>query len=327
MNLLSKKTLCASAAVMALLGAGASTAQAQVHYFSQNNLLYSFDQSNPSGTLTTTPKTITGLGSGALDLRVSGLAFDPSGTLWAGNAAGKFFTVDTTTGAATFKFNGTNLNTIATFDFRQNGSTLEILANQTASGGNSTLRRYNASTGVEIGGGVSLNLGNASTNYAGDPASGYDASTGKYYIVKGGAATTASEDFSLRSYDVSAGTFSASLPTNLTWASAGGAWFGNQLYLGYRPGVDGTGGNWYLPSDATNDDIYFGTLNTATGAFTQISGAKFDISIAGAMNPGTTGPSFGYAIAPVPEPETYAMFLAGLVMAVFMARRSQKDAV
>jgi hypothetical protein len=34
-----------------------------------------------------------------------------------------------------------------------------------------------------------------------------------------------------------------------------------------------------------------------------------------------------YAIAPVPEPETCAMFLAGLVMAVFMARRSQKDAV
>lgn len=315
MNLLScsSRALVVSAGLVASLVASA-TASAQTHYFAQNNLLYSFNQSSPS---LGTPLTITGLGTGALDLRVAGLAFDPSGTLWASNAAGKFFTVDTSTGAATLKFATPTSQTIATFDFRQNGSTLEILAAQTASGGISNLRTFNASTGAQIGGDVSLNLLTAPTNNAGDPASGYDAASGKYHIVKGGAATGSTNDFTLRSYDVGAGTFNGPLQTNLQWASAGGAWFGGQLHFGYRPGADAGLGNWHLTSGATNDDIYFGSLNTTDGSFSQL--VKFDLSIAGAMT--GTGPSFGYAIAPIPEPETYAMLLAGLGIVALLSRR------
>jgi hypothetical protein len=305
------------AAAMALAAAASTAAQAQTHYFAQNNLLYSFSESNPAGTLSS-PLTLTGLGTGT-DGRVSGLAFDPSGTLWGANAAGRFFTINTTTGATTTKFPGTNSNTIATFDFRQNGSTLEILAAQTATGGVSNLRRYDASTGAQIGTDVSLGLAGAGTNNAGDPASGFDAATGKYYIVKGGAATGSTNDFTLRSYDFATSSFSGALQTNLQWASAGGAWFGGQMYFGYRPGADAGLGNWNLTSGATNDDIYFGTLNTATGAFSQL--VKFDLSILPASAMSGTGPSFGYAVMAIPEPESYAMLLAGLGLIGAIARR------
>jgi hypothetical protein len=319
-----------AAAAFAVLSAGASTAQAQTkHYFSQSNFLYSFDSTNPTALTSVEMK----LGGNALtggDARVAGLAFDPSGTLWGSSASGKFFTIDTTTGAITSKFTTSSAQTIATFDFRQNGSTLEILAAQTTTGGVSNLRRYDAagtgtpliwsSTGTSN---VSLNLPGAQANNAGDPASGYDAATGKYYIVKGGASSGSTDDFSLRSFSVAGETFSSPLSTGLEWSSSGSAWFGNQLNFGYRPGVDAGSGNWNLPGAPGNGNVFFGRLNTTTGAFTQ------DVSFTGFTIAGqpVTGPSFGYAVAAIPEPESYAMMLAGLGLLGFIARRRKQTAV
>lgn len=324
MNLLSKyaRALLGSAAVVTSF-LGSATATAQTHYFSQSNILYSFNSSNPSA-LSSVEMKLNNVAPTGADGRIAGLAFDPAGTLWGSTGSGKFYTIDTTTGAITAKFSTTAGTALPTFDFRQNGSTLEILASQTSSGGVSNLRSFSAASTGTVPGTLltSLIVGTAPSNNAGDVASGYDSATGQLYIVKGGAVTGSTGAFSLRSYNVASNSFSSLLSTGKEWSSAGGAWFGGQMYFAYRPGVDAGLGNWNLPtSGVTADDIVFGRLNTATGAFTQ--DVKFDL----APSSLATGPSFGYAVAPIPEPGSYALMLAGFAgLLGWAVRRGKRKA-
>lgn len=63
------------------------------------------------------------------------------------------------------------------------------------------------------------------------------------------------------------------------------------------------------------------------GSFAPNEAKRFDVSFTytfGDNRAGTDGATtsfFGYTVSPIPEPETYAMFLAGLGMMVFMAPR------
>jgi hypothetical protein len=121
-----------SVACIATILPGSALA-AELHIFAQSDTLYTYNTGTNSLSSVTTKDA-----SGA-PVKLSALAFDPNGVLWGQRpdqtnfTNGEFFTVDLTTGIVSYKFLmpinpalGTRGN-MNTFDFRKNGSTVEIL--------------------------------------------------------------------------------------------------------------------------------------------------------------------------------------------------------
>ncbi len=85
--------------------------------------------------------------------------------------------------------------------------------------------------------------------------------------------------------------------------------------------------------------LHSATVNTPVAGYSWVSltpsgilgAGSYDVYLSGTMNasitPNPTGESGGIVLAAIPEPETYAMMLAGLGLMGFVARRRrQKDA-
>lgn len=263
----------------------AAAASAQTHYFTQGDRLYF--TSNQGATVSQLNLTLNGN-----PRTISSLAFDPSGTLWAGGTdGGGLFTINLTTGALTpspiFGLGGQQ----NTFDFRQNGNTLEALIFTTFIGGVTTFQIRNAATGAVISPAQTVLTG---VN-PGIPASAY-AGGNTVYAFDG-------VTYNLRSLNLAAIATPAFIGnTGITWSQAGGSWFNNQLWLGSRIGFFNGSGQTH-----GTEGFRFGTVNTATGAFTEV----FRVS----ERP--LGGGFGYAVIPAPG----ALALLGLAGAAAARRR------
>ena len=61
--------------------------------------------------------------------------------------------------------------------------------------------------------------------------------------------------------------------------------------------------------------------NNTTHSFTLNAGAQYHFDISGTFGPNASHGQYAVAIAAIPEPETYAMMLAGLGLMGFVARR------
>lgn len=79
-----------------------------------------------------------------------------------------------------------------------------------------------------------------------------------------------------------------------------------------------------LTNSLTTTTGSIGTFDSAAGAFaaTSLGGGAYSLSLSG-YETGEKGGKYtlSYTLAPVPEPETYAMFLAGLGLMGVIARR------
>ena len=87
------------------------------------------------------------------------------------------------------------------------------------------------------------------------------------------------------------------------------------------------------PGDHVDANVYdgitlLGTVSQSSNGLVDLSAFSHVTSIY--LDDSSTGAGFGYdhfIFAPVPEPETYAMLLAGLGLLGFMARRRKESAV
>ncbi len=89
-------------------------------------------------------------------------------------------------------------------------------------------------------------------------------------------------------------------------------------------------------NDVAHTVVYAGDPNTPTAPFSwsnatpsgPIAAGNYQLHIAGQMaasiSPSPTGESGGIILAAIPEPETYAMMLAGLGLMGFVARRRRQ---
>lgn len=250
----------------------ATAASSQTHYFTQGATLYS--TSNNGASVSSVPLTLNGNA-----VTISSLAFDPSGNLWGGSTSGgNVYRINPVTGVMTSTAVPALGGQTNSFDFRQNGSVLEMLAFTTFTGGTTRFQIYNANTGAVISPSQVVLTG---VN-PGIPASGYPQSGNTMYAFDG-------VSYNLRTLNlanIAAGT-SVVGNTGITWSQAGGAWWNGQLWLGTRIG-------FYNASTQQQNHgttgFRFGTVNTATGAFTQqflVPELPF-------------GGGFGYAIIPAP---------------------------
>lgn len=106
--------------------------------------------------------------------------------------------------------------------------------------------------------------------------------------------------FNLRALNLGAiGTPAVIGNTGITWSQAGGAWYNGQMWLGTRIGTHSGGQQVHGTSG-----FRFGTVNTTTGAFTQV----FTVS----ERP--FGGGFGYAVIPTPA-SAALLGLAGIASA------------
>lgn len=266
-------------AIVALAGA-AAVASAQTHYFTQGDRLYSTSDNGAS----VSQLNLT-LNGGATT--ISSLAFDNNGTLWAGGTStGALYTVNLTTGALTptaITGLGGQQNT---FDFRVRNNVREALIFTTFTGGSTSFQIRNADTGAVISPAQTVLTG---TN-PGIPASAFPGSGNTLYCFDG-------VSYNLRGLNLNAiGTPAVIGNTGIQWSQAGGSWHNNQLWLGTRIG-------FYNGSGQTHgtEGFRFGTVNTTTGAFTEV----FRVS----ERP--LGGGFGYAVIPAPG-TAVLMGLAGI---------------
>lgn len=64
--------------------------------------------------------------------------------------------------------------------------------------------------------------------------------------------------------------------------------------------------------------------NNTTVSFALVSGGNYHFDISGQFGPNATGGQYSLSVGLIPEPETYAMLLAGLGLMGFVARRRQR---
>ena len=268
-----------------VVGLAASAASAHTHYFTQGATLYS--TSDNGATVSNVNITVNGAA-----VTISSLAFDPSGNLWGGTTQdGNIYRINTTTGVATPTAIPALGGQTNTFDFRQNGNVLEAIIFTNFGGGNSTMQIRDAATGAQILAPVAIGQGNP-----GVPASGY--LSGNSIFAFGGT------NYNLFSYSLANAAATLVGNTGITWSQAGGAVYNGELWLGSRIGsYNASNGG----QDHGTSGFQFGTVNTATGAFTQV----FTVAEL------PFGGGFGYAVIPAPG----AAALLGLGGLVAVRRR------
>jgi len=265
-----KTTLCFAAALF--VGAASAVAQPASHYFTQGDLLYVYDGTQPLPLSNPV----------SLGFPVTALEFHPvTGELWAHSPnnsfqSGTFYTVDPITGASTMQFESSNVVTplgqggaFVSFDFRQNpvSGEYEIV------GFNDrflvdTYEIYSLDGTLlywtQLGGIFSQ------SNH---PASGYDAVNDVVYGVS-------SEGY-VYTYDAADGSIlnQSTGTLNTAVASAGGDYFDGDFWASYNP--------------TRGDTVEFATIDPLSGALT----VQFDVTTIGY---GGTDTTQGYAVRPGP---------------------------
>lgn len=153
-----------------------------------------------------------------------------------------------------------------------------------------------------------------------------DGSTGTYFAETGLCSTCTGVPKAMWSYEFSVNS-------------------GNLFGLSYRLGIDNDPSaavnyTWVDPSTYWSDNAiapnpYIGFQNSQNVAFADVPGGPFDVNASGnysialeAWN-GTTllaSNTISVEVAPVPEPETYALMLAGMGVVGFLVRRRHRSA-
>jgi hypothetical protein len=178
-----------------------------------------------------------------------------------------------------------NMNT---FDFRKNGSTVEILGFVDRGGGGQDSFERIDTLGNFIGG------YNTVSNNPSFPAMAYDDTSDTVYAMNG-------SDFNTRKYNPNADLPNGTVlgATGIGWSTAGGAFWQNDVWMSH--------GN-------ASGTVTFGKVNKTSGAFS----TAFTV---GGLPVIQTGNTHGYAVAPVPEPATMAALGLGVLA---LARRKRK---
>lgn len=218
--------------MLAVMGLMASPAlAAEVHHFSLGSMLYQSEGGVPP---TFVPFSLAGA-------EFPASAFDPSGVLWGSRTDGinrSLYTIDPTTGEVTFRFASPSPLPIVSFDFRQNGNTLELFGMA-----GDTLLVFNADTG-------DLLSSNTYGMGSGFPTTAYDLATGTYYGMNNGDITLYTLPF--------AGPATAIAPLTGVgdYLLAGGAWFESQYWSAFYDDITST--------------VKIGTINTTTAEFSKV---------------------------------------------------------
>ncbi len=286
--------LAGSLAVASLALAAGSAHAVSVVAITTDNRITIFDSATPS--MTSPYVTLTGVTAGA---RIVGLDQRPGDDqIYGVGTDNKLYTIDATTGVATVHstLSGATISSSLSYGIDFNpvadgagGSSLRLV---TSAGNNYAI---NADTGV-IGNTASIiqtNFGGvAYTNSTNDPV---PASTQLYYI-----------DFSTDKLYRSDGAFNA--PTIVEVGSLGVNTIG---VYGFDITADGMALASFTDAVTGQGGLY--SINLMTGAASLIG--DFGVS-----SPLLAGMTVAAGLAPVPEPETYAMMLAGLGLVGWMAR-------
>jgi hypothetical protein len=280
----------------ALLCAAACAQAESLIGLTSTNALVTFDTAAPANG--SAPVTITGL-LGANET-ILGIDRRPAnGLLYGVGSSGRIYTLNTSTGAATFAslISGATLSgTAFGVDFNPVPDRLRITSN---AGQN---LRIDVSTGAAT---VDAPLNGATTSLA---ASAYSNN------VAGAATTTL--------YGISSATdmlYIQNPPNNGTLLAVGSLGFDTTGVTGFD--ISGTTGLAFaaLTNGDTAESSLF-SINLGTGAATLVG--MFGIG----GNPALAAPMLGIAlnVGAVPEPSTYALFAAGLMGVGFVARRRRR---
>lgn len=274
----------------------ASQAASVVGITSQNQVVV-IDTANIGAA---TPVNITGLDTGD---RFVGIDLRPStNTIYGVTRSNKVYTLDQSTGAATFVSAlsapivdpllgyGIDFNPVADFN---GAASLRFVS---SAGGNFAI---NVNTGVVGNAANTIGSGYSAVAYTNSDPTGTaaPASTGLYYI------------------DTFANTL-AFAPTAFntpTITTVGALGVDVLLANGFEVFANGTAFGAFNVNGDTSLVSSLYDINLATGA----------ASYLGEFN-GTLSALTGSAIAPIPEPETYALMLAGLGLVGFMAKRRRQ---
>ena len=280
----------AVAALLATLAVAAPAHAESVVGLTSNNALVVFDSAMPTNA--SAPITITGL---LANEQLLGIDLRPAtGALFGLSSTGRLYTLNTATGAATFvsALTGASLSgTSFGIDFNPTVDRLRVTSN---TGQN---LRINVDTGAVT---VDTALNGAATGLVGSA----------YTNSFAGAATT-----TLYGIGSAADMLYIQAPPNngtLTFVGALGVDTSGVV------GFDISGASGLAYASLTNGDTSkssFYSINLATGTATLVGAFGFNGD--NAIAP----PLLDIAVAAVPEPQTYAMMLAGLLGIGWVARR------
>ena len=293
------------AAACAALGVVASAHAETVVGLTSTNALVSFDSATP--TFASAAVNITGL-LGANE-RVLGIDLRPAnGAIYGLGSTGNLYTLNAFTGAATFVsvLVADPLDTTSPFFAGLSGTAFGIDFNPVVDRLRITSNAgQNLRTNVVTGGVMAdLPLSGATSSIA---ASAYtnndnDAATGTTLFGISGATDTLNLQ---------------SPPNNGTQTSVGALGFDTSNVVGFD--ISGATGIAYASltdNDTAKSGLY--TINLATGAATLVG--AFGVGGNSAIAP----PLLDITVAAIPEPQTYAMVLAGLLLVGSVARRRSK---
>jgi hypothetical protein len=281
-----------AAAAFAVSAALPGLAQAEALFgLTTTNALVSFDSAAP---LMASQRAITGLAVGE---QILGIDTRPAnGSLVGLSSLGKLYTLDGASGAATL------LSTLST---PLSGSSFGVDFNPTVD-----RLRVTSNTGQNLR--INVDTGAVTVDGALNGAtSGLNASA--YTNSFAGATTTTL-------YGISAVTdmlYTQNPPNNGTLAAVGALGVDTIGTIGFD--ISGSSGVAYASfTDGSNGKSSLYTLNLATGAATLVGA----FGIGG--NAAVAAPLMALAVSPVPEPTSYALFIAGLAGVVALARRRRR---
>lgn len=284
----------AVAVAVAALFAGAAANAEPIVGLTTTNALVTFDSAAPTNA--SAPATITGLQS--LNERILGIDLRPTtGVIYGVSTDSKVYSL-TTGGAATFvaTLSSPLASNVVGFDFNPMADLAGMASLRIVS---STGQNYafNVATGATTVA-TAVQPSFAAVAYSNndlDPAT----ATSLYYI-----------DMASDQLKVATANFNA--PTITTVGSLG---FDVNGVSGFD--ISGSGLSFAALTDANTDKSGLYTINLGTGAATLVG--AFGIGGNTAISPPLLG--LTAATAPIPEPETYALMLAGLAGIGFVARR------
>jgi hypothetical protein len=297
-----RRTCTAAATLLALAASGGASAVPLVGVVGPDQLV-AFDSANP--TFVTATLTVTGLGGQV----IRGIDFRPSnGVLYAIGQSGTLFTIDTATGAATIA--GSVPVTSADLDI---GFAFNPVpdAIRTVTATDRNLRTLVATTGATV-------EDTALAYAAGDRNAGTNPNvTGAAYTNQVAGTVTAT---TLYGIDAATSSLVIQNPPNAgvlnTVGALGVTLFSNGFGIGFD--IDGASGLAFasLVTSTGANGLY--GVDLATGAATLLGGfganTVRDIAVG------------SFAVTPIPEPETYALFALGLAGLAAAGRRRRQRA-
>ncbi len=280
----------AVAALAATLAASQPARAELVVGLTNTNALFTFDSALPMNA--STPLSITGL---LVNEQILGIDMRPAtGALFGLGSAGRLYTLNASTGAATFvsTLSGASLSgTSFGVDFNPTVDRLRVTSN---AGQN---LRINVDTGAVT---VDSALNGAATNISGSAyTNNFAGATTTTLFGIGSAADLL---------------YIQAPPNNGTLTSVGALGVDTSALVGFD--ISGATGQAF--ASLTNGDTSkssFYSINLATGAATLVGAFGFN------GNTAMASPLVDITVAAVPEPQTYALMLGGLLGVGWVARR------